>query len=135
SILKPIKNMVYQLESQYATIADCYVALIKIAAAINRLPNINLFKSIELKKELLECDLRDSVNGSTVSASQMEFVEQSEKSSDSFEPISSYCNIQLDEVNDTNLLIDEVIDLSNPAFVGNNNSFIKSQSMVSNNNT
>ncbi|CAG8645888.1 13204_t:CDS:1, partial [Racocetra fulgida] len=85
--------------------------------------------------ELLECDLRDSVNESTVNTSQMEFVEQSEKSSDSFEPISGYCNMQLDEVNDTNLLINEVIDLSNLAFVGNNNSFIKSQSMVSNNNT
>ena len=72
-------------------------------------------------KELLECDLRDSVNGSTVNASQMEFVEQSEKSSDSFEPISGSCDVQLDEVNDTNLLIDEIIDLSNPAFIGNNN--------------
>ncbi|CAG8837484.1 5885_t:CDS:1, partial [Racocetra persica] len=43
-------------------------------------------------KELLECDLRDSVNGSTVNSSQMEFIEQSEKSSDSFEPISGSCN-------------------------------------------
>ncbi|CAG8825547.1 36301_t:CDS:1, partial [Racocetra persica] len=59
----------------------------------------------------------------------MEFVKQSEKSSDSFEPITEYCNMQLDEVNETNLLIDEVINLSNPAFVNNNNSFIKSQSM------
>ncbi|CAG8527159.1 17472_t:CDS:2 [Dentiscutata heterogama] len=65
----------------------------------------------------------------------MEFIEQSEKFSDSFEPISGSCNIRLDELNDTNLLIDEVIDLSNPAFVGNNNSFIESQSMVSTNST
>ncbi|CAG8804813.1 4598_t:CDS:1, partial [Racocetra fulgida] len=44
AILKPIKDMVNQLESHYATIADCYVALIKIAAAINCLSNTNFFK-------------------------------------------------------------------------------------------
>jgi len=41
--------MVNQLESRHATIADCYVALIKIAAAINRLSNVNLFKSKAIK--------------------------------------------------------------------------------------
>ena len=34
AIIKPIKDMINQLESRHATIADCYVALIKIAAAI-----------------------------------------------------------------------------------------------------
>ncbi|CAG8637790.1 16015_t:CDS:2, partial [Racocetra persica] len=39
----------------------------------------------------------------------------------------------LDEINDDDLLIEEIIDLSNPAFIGNNDSFIEEQSKVSNN--
>ncbi|CAG8830677.1 19320_t:CDS:2, partial [Racocetra persica] len=85
--------------------------------------------------EICETAATIQCNGSTINASQIEFVEQSEKSSNSFEPITGYCNMQLDKVNDTNLLINKVIDFSNPAFVGNNNSFIESKSMVSNNNT
>ena len=44
--------------------------------------------------------------------------------SDSFEPISRSRNLQTDDINDTSLSIEEVIDLSNPAFIGNNDSFI-----------
>ena len=41
--------MINKLESWHATIADCYVALIKIAAAINRLSNANPFKPKAIK--------------------------------------------------------------------------------------
>ncbi|CAG8842680.1 32825_t:CDS:2 [Gigaspora margarita] len=41
--------MINQLESRHATIADCYVALIKIVSAINHLPDANLFKSKAVK--------------------------------------------------------------------------------------
>ena len=76
-------------------------------------------------KELLECDLRDSVNGLTVNSSQLEYIEQLDKEfSDSFEPISRPCNLQTDDINDTSLSIEDVIDLTNPAFIGNNDSFI-----------
>ncbi|CAG8759574.1 30687_t:CDS:1 [Gigaspora margarita] len=37
-----------------------------------------------------------------------------------------------DNVDEINLLIEEIINLSNPAFVGNNNSFIENQNMVLN---
>ena len=33
-------------------------------------------------------------------------------------------NLQTDDINDTSLSIEEVIDLLNPAFIGNNDSFI-----------
>ncbi|CAG8849735.1 223_t:CDS:1, partial [Racocetra persica] len=52
------------------------------------------------------CDLRDSVNGSTVNASQLEFT--TENFSDSFSPISESCNMQLEEINDDKLLIEEI---------------------------
>ncbi|CAG8619359.1 11924_t:CDS:1, partial [Racocetra persica] len=86
-------------------------------------------------KELSEFDLRNSVNGSTVNASQLEFTEQQfdKELSDSFNPISESNHIQLDEINDDDLLIEEIIDLSNLAFIGNNDSFIEEQSKVSNN--
>ncbi|CAG8776529.1 172_t:CDS:2, partial [Racocetra persica] len=53
--------------------------------------------------------------------------------SDSFNPIFEFNHIQLDEINDDDLLIEEIIDLSNLAFIGNNVSFIEEQSKVSNN--
>jgi hypothetical protein len=43
--------------------------------------------------------------------------------------------MQSDDANNTNLLIEEIIDLTNPAFVGNNNSFIGNQDMALNYNT
>ncbi|CAG8565190.1 2127_t:CDS:2, partial [Racocetra fulgida] len=62
-------------------------------------------------------DLKDSVNGSTINSSQLEF-EQPEEISDSFEPISGSCNIDMQsgDMDCANLLIEEIIDLSNPAF-------------------
>ncbi|CAG8537482.1 14099_t:CDS:2, partial [Gigaspora rosea] len=62
---------------------------------------------------------------------------QSEEFSNSFNPISGSCNtnMQLDDIDETNLLIEEIIDLSNPAFVGNNNSFFENQNIVINHNT
>ncbi|CAG8607851.1 45494_t:CDS:2 [Gigaspora margarita] len=210
AILKPIKDIINQLKSQHATIADCYVALIKVAAAINCLLDTNLFKPKAIKiyklwskgywiktrsiykicetaatiwqelgydktlllkwwlsidaqkdslaeldikifsispsqavsfcytniksklnfygKELLKCDLRDSVNVSIVNSSQLEF-EQSEEFSNSFELISgSYNNnMQSDDMDEVNLLIEEIIDLPIPAFIGNNSSFIENQ--------
>ncbi|CAG8810883.1 12461_t:CDS:1, partial [Racocetra persica] len=85
-------------------------------------------------EELLECDLRDSVNRSTVNSSQLEF-EQSDELFSSFEPISESHNnnMQSDDVNNANLLIEEIIDLTNLAFIGNNNSFIGNQNIALNN--
>ncbi|CAG8829562.1 22476_t:CDS:2, partial [Gigaspora margarita] len=96
---------------------------------------IKIFSIPPSQAKLLEYDLRDSVNGSTINASQIKFVKQSEKSSDSFEPIFGSCDMQLDEANNINLLIDEIINLSNLAFNSNNNLFIESQSIASNKNT
>ncbi|CAG8794825.1 18089_t:CDS:2, partial [Gigaspora rosea] len=187
AILKPIKDMINQLESRHATIADCYVALIKIAAAINRLPDANLFKSkavnlrfrstglkrgqfnqisetaaamwqelgydeascVDLLMELhaykrkekpytqtFKKERESPLNWWLINSSQLEF-EQSEEFSNSFNPISGSCNtnMQLDDMDGTNLLIEEIIDLSNPAFIGNNNSFIENQNIVVNHNT
>ncbi|CAG8757440.1 7016_t:CDS:1, partial [Dentiscutata heterogama] len=39
-----------------------------------------------------------------------------------------------DNMDEANLLIEEIINLSNPAFVSNNNSFIENQNMVINHN-
>ncbi|CAG8533305.1 1226_t:CDS:2, partial [Racocetra persica] len=50
----------------------------------------------------------------------------------SFNPISESSTIQLDEINGDNLLIEEIIDLSNPAFIGNNNLFIEEQGKTNN---
>lgn len=49
SIMRPIKEMINQLESRYATIADFYIILIRIASAINRLSNTNSFKPQAIK--------------------------------------------------------------------------------------
>ncbi|CAG8706144.1 15682_t:CDS:1, partial [Racocetra fulgida] len=82
------------------------------------------------------CNLKDSINGSTINSSQLEF-KQSDELFNSFEPISgSYNNnIQSDDMDNTNLLIEEIIDLTNPAFIGNNNLFIGSQDTALNYNT
>ncbi|CAG8741592.1 4322_t:CDS:2, partial [Racocetra fulgida] len=68
-------------------------------------------------EELLECDLRDNINGLTINSSQLEF-EQSDELFNSFKPISgSYNNnMQSNDMDNTNLLIKEIIDLTNPAF-------------------
>ncbi|CAG8841379.1 17587_t:CDS:1, partial [Racocetra persica] len=67
---------------------------------------------------------------------QLEF-EQPKEISDSFEPISGSCNIDMQsgDMDCANLLIEEIIDLSNPAFVGNNNLFIDNQHTVLTRNT
>ncbi|CAG8844078.1 31308_t:CDS:1, partial [Racocetra persica] len=36
------------------------------------------------------------------------------------------------EINDDKLLIEEIVDISNPAFIGNNNSFIEDQGKMLN---
>ncbi|CAG8796881.1 1105_t:CDS:1, partial [Racocetra fulgida] len=63
---------------------------------------------------LSECDLRDSVNRSTINASQLEYTKQQfdDEFADSFNLISESSTIQLDEINGDNLLIEEIIDLS-----------------------
>ena len=45
SILKPIKELINILEAQFANLADCFIGLIKLAAAINRVDNANPWKS------------------------------------------------------------------------------------------
>ncbi|CAG8830719.1 10390_t:CDS:2, partial [Gigaspora margarita] len=44
-------------------------------------------------------------------------------------------NMQLDDMDESNLLIEEIINLSNPAFVDNNNSFIGKSNFVISHNT
>ncbi|CAG8847626.1 26017_t:CDS:2, partial [Gigaspora margarita] len=74
-----------------------------------------------------------SVNGSTINTSQLEYTKQQfdDGFADSFNPISEFSAIQLDEINGDNLLIEEIINLSNPAFIGNNDSFIEEQGKTS----
>ncbi|CAG8798549.1 14432_t:CDS:1, partial [Racocetra fulgida] len=60
--------------------------------------------------ELLECDLKDSVNGSTINASQLEIIDQN--FSEEFEHISESCQLQLDNIDGTNLSIEEAVDVS-----------------------
>ncbi|CAG8754365.1 17720_t:CDS:2 [Rhizophagus irregularis] len=44
SIWKPIKECINLLEANEATLSDCFIYLIKLAYAIYRLPNTNIFK-------------------------------------------------------------------------------------------
>ncbi|CAG8822037.1 3983_t:CDS:2, partial [Gigaspora margarita] len=44
SVWQPIKEAIYALETNEATLADCFAYLIKLAIAIIRLPEINTFK-------------------------------------------------------------------------------------------
>ncbi|CAG8515444.1 4396_t:CDS:1, partial [Dentiscutata heterogama] len=75
-------------------------------------------------KELSECNLKDSINGSTVNASQLEFIRQPNE--DSFNPISEPSSMQPKEIGDNSLSIEKIIGISNPAFIGNN-AFIEDQ--------
>ncbi|CAG8468540.1 7013_t:CDS:2, partial [Racocetra fulgida] len=63
--------------------------------------------------ELLECDLKDSVNGSIINLSQLEIIDQN--FSEEFEHISESCQLQLDNINGTNLSIEEAVDISKVA--------------------
>ncbi|CAG8620603.1 2862_t:CDS:2, partial [Racocetra fulgida] len=75
---------------------------------IQQLPSDEPFQ----RSKLSECDLRDSVNGSTVNTSHIEFSEEL------FESISESCDLQLeqsDNIDSTNadkLLIEEIVNLS-----------------------
>ncbi|CAG8659301.1 13712_t:CDS:1, partial [Dentiscutata heterogama] len=61
-----------------------------------------------------------------MNSSQLEFTIQKfdEDFSNSFNPISEPHNKWLEEINNNKLSIEEIVDISNPAFIGSNNSFI-----------
>jgi len=44
-IMEPIRNCILKLEAQTATLADCYIYMLKLAATVNRLPSSNTLKS------------------------------------------------------------------------------------------
>jgi hypothetical protein len=44
-IIEPIKDCILKLEARTATLADCYIQMLKLAATINRLPSSNTLKS------------------------------------------------------------------------------------------
>ena len=44
SVWQPIKEIIHILEANNATLADCFIYLIKLAVAINHLPETNSFK-------------------------------------------------------------------------------------------
>ena len=48
-IMKPIKYLINLLEAQTATLCDCFVGLIRLAAVIYHLPSTNDFKPLALK--------------------------------------------------------------------------------------
>jgi hypothetical protein len=43
-VWQPIKEIIHMLESNDATLADCFIYLIKLAVSIDRLPEVNNFK-------------------------------------------------------------------------------------------
>ncbi len=43
--MKSIKDYILKLEAKTATLADCYICLLKLAATINCLPSSNILKS------------------------------------------------------------------------------------------
>ena len=43
--MKLIKDCILKLEAKTATLADCYICLLKLAATINCLPSSNILKS------------------------------------------------------------------------------------------
>jgi hypothetical protein len=44
-IMEPIKDCILKLEARMATLADCYIQMLKLAAAINRLSSSNTLRS------------------------------------------------------------------------------------------
>ena len=42
--MEPIKDCILKLEARTATLADCFIQMLKLAAAINRLPSTNILK-------------------------------------------------------------------------------------------
>ena len=44
-IMEPIKDYILKLEARTATLADCYIQMLKLAATINRLPSSNTLRS------------------------------------------------------------------------------------------
>jgi hypothetical protein len=44
-IIEPIKDCILKLEARTATLADCYIQMLKLAATINHLPSSNTLKS------------------------------------------------------------------------------------------
>ena len=44
SVWQPIKEIIHMLESNDATLADCFIYLIKLTILIDRLPEVNNFK-------------------------------------------------------------------------------------------
>lgn len=44
-IMEPIKDCILKLETRTATLADCYIQMLKLAAAINRLSSSNTLRS------------------------------------------------------------------------------------------
>ena len=49
SLWKPIKEYINLLETNEATLSDCFVYLIKLAYEIYRLPSTNVFKSFAIR--------------------------------------------------------------------------------------
>ena len=49
NILKPIRNCILKLESRIATLADCYIYMLKLAATINRLSSSNILKPVIMR--------------------------------------------------------------------------------------
>ena len=48
-IMEPIKDCILKLEARTATLADCYIQMLKLAAMINRLPSSNILKTTIIK--------------------------------------------------------------------------------------
>ena len=42
--MEPIKDCILKLEARTATLVDCFIQMLKLAAAINRLPSTNILK-------------------------------------------------------------------------------------------
>jgi hypothetical protein len=47
--MKPIKHLIDLLESQTATLCDCFIGLVRLAVTINHLPVTNEFKPLIIK--------------------------------------------------------------------------------------
>ena len=43
-IMEPIKDCILKLEARTATLVDCFIQMLKLAATINRLPSANILK-------------------------------------------------------------------------------------------
>ncbi|CAG8808718.1 11476_t:CDS:1, partial [Racocetra persica] len=75
--------------------------------------------------ELLEYDLKDSVNRSTINASQLETIDQNFNKD--FKHIFEPYQLQLNSINNTNLSIEKAINISSLLFIDNNDLFIEKQ--------